>query len=159
MADAVVLELLRRRALLVDVVALARAERAVHLPARDIDRRDRFVVEAALVARVLEHRERLAAVVDEHPLAPELVPGERGSGARAVRKKPSISLIWAKWTAGGFWPFSSGPKPCDGADWPTCTVPFTSPSIEDVPAAATECFGSNPSSFRKPPAIVAISGE
>ena len=81
-----------------------------------------------------------------------------GSGARPVRKKPSFSLIWAKWTAGGRWPFSSGPKPCEGADWQTCTVPSTSPSIADLPGGAIECLGAKPSSFRKPPAIVAISG-
>ena len=37
-ADAVVLELLRRRTLLMDVVALALAERRVHLVARNVDR-------------------------------------------------------------------------------------------------------------------------
>ena len=36
-ADPVVLELLRRRPLLVDVVALALAERLVHLTARHVD--------------------------------------------------------------------------------------------------------------------------
>jgi len=82
-----------------------------------------------------------------------------GSGARPVRKKPSFSLIWAKWTAGGAWPFSSGPNPCEGADWATCAVPCRRPSIADLPGGAMECFGWNPSSFRKPPAIVAISGE
>src|SRR5262249_10237558 len=56
-----------------------------------------------------------------------------GSGARPVRKKPSFSLIWAKCTAGGICPFSSGPKPCDGADWHTCTVPATTPSMADFP--------------------------
>ncbi len=82
-----------------------------------------------------------------------------GSGARPVRKNPSISLIWAKCTAGGVWPFSSGPKPCEGADWQTCTVPATTPSMADLPAGATECRGASPSSARKPPAIVAIRGE
>ena len=31
--------------------------------------------------------------------------------------------------------------------------------MADVPGGAIECFGSNPSAFRKPPAIVAIRGE
>src|SRR6185436_13412780 len=61
--DPVVLELLRRRALLVDVVALALAEGAVHLSGGDVDGLDRAVVEAALVAGELEHGERLAAVI------------------------------------------------------------------------------------------------
>jgi len=82
-----------------------------------------------------------------------------GSATRPVRKKPSISLIWAKWTAGGVWPFSSGPKPCDGADWQTCTVPAATPSMADLPSGAIEWFGESPSSRRKPPAIVAISWE
>src|SRR5437870_10998745 len=77
----------------------------------------------------------------------------------SVRKKPSFSLIWAKCTAGGTWPFSSGPKPCDGADWQTCTVPATRLSMADLPGGAMECFATRPSSCRKPPAIVAISGE
>src|SRR5437870_10323418 len=77
----------------------------------------------------------------------------------SVRKKPSFSLIWAKCTAGGAWPFSSGPKPCEGADWHTCTVPATTPSIADLPTGAFECLGCRPSSFRNPQAIVAISGE
>jgi len=39
------------------------------------------------------------------------------------------------------------------------TVPATTPSIADLPAGAIECLGANPSRSRKPPAIVAISGE
>src|ERR1700751_316485 len=62
-ADLVVLELLRGRALLVDVGPLALAERAIHLTSRDVERVDLAVVQAALVAGVLEHRQRLAAVV------------------------------------------------------------------------------------------------
>ena len=30
--------------------------------------------------------------------------------------------------------------------------------MADLPTGAMECFGSKPSSFRKPPAIVAMSG-
>src|SRR4030095_3806798 len=71
-AGTVMLELLRRRALLVDVVALSFAERAVHLRARHVARGHRLVVEPALVARELEHYQRLAAVVDQHLLALEL---------------------------------------------------------------------------------------
>ena len=67
-----------------------------------------------------------------------------GSGARPVRKNPSISLIWAKCTAGGAWPFSSGPKPWDGADWHTCTVPATTPSIADLPGRRDGMLGSEP---------------
>jgi hypothetical protein len=82
-----------------------------------------------------------------------------GSAARPARKKPSISLICAKCTAGGACPFSSGPKLCDGADWQTWTVPATTPSMADLPGGATECRGVRPSWARKPPAMVAISGE
>jgi len=32
-------------------------------------------------------------------------------------------------------------------------------SMADVPGGAIECLGAKPSSLRKPPAIVAISGE
>ncbi len=109
--DPVVLELLRGRTLLVDVVPLALAEGLIHLPAGDVDGVDGRVVEPPAMAGKLEHGQRLPAVVHEHPLAAELVPGERRIRARAVRKKPSFSLIWAKCTAGGRWPFSSGPKP------------------------------------------------
>lgn len=95
----------------------------------------------ALVAGVLEHREGLAAVVDQHALALQPVPGEAGLGGG-----PAL-------------PFSSGPKPCDGADWQTWTVPVTTPSMADRPGGATECRGARPSWARKPSAMVAISGE
>ena len=74
MADLVVFQLLRRRALLVDVVALALAERPVHLAGGDVQRLDRGVVEAPLVAGELEHGQRLAAVIDEHALARAACP-------------------------------------------------------------------------------------
>ncbi len=50
-AGAVVLELLGRRALLVNVVALALAEGLVHLAARHVHRLDRRVVEARACGR------------------------------------------------------------------------------------------------------------
>jgi len=56
-------------------------------------------------------------------------------------------------------PFLERPEALRGADWQTCTVPSTTPSIADLPAGAIECFGCRPSSFKKPPAMVAISGE
>ncbi len=108
-------------------------------------------------AVVLELLGRRSLLVARRPLSLSQV--NDGSAARPVRKKPSFSLIWAKCTAGGFCPFSSGPKPWEGADWQTCTVPSTTPSIADLPAGAIECFGCRPSSFKKPPAMVAISGE
>ena len=82
-----------------------------------------------------------------------------GSALRPVRKKPSFSLIWAKCTAGGFLPCSSGVKPWLGADWATCTEPSSRPAMADLPGADTECLASSPCSFRKPPAMVAMRGE
>ncbi len=81
------------------------------------------------------------------------------SAWRPAMKKPSFSLIWAKWTAGGFWPFSSGAKPCEGADCVTWTEPSTTLAMPDLPGGDTECLPTSPSSFRNPPAMVAISGE
>jgi hypothetical protein len=92
MADTVVLELLRGRTLLVDVVAVTCPEGLVHLSAWNVDGLDRAVVQAPPVAGVLEHRERLAAVVDEHPFAPELVPGEREIGG-AGREEEAVLLV------------------------------------------------------------------
>ena len=78
-AVAVVLELLRRRALQVDVLALASLEGCDHLLRRaGVDRADRAVVEAALVTGVLEHDRGLAAVIDQHAAALEAVPAEIG---------------------------------------------------------------------------------
>src|SRR5205823_3265485 len=91
-ADAVVLELLRCRSLLVDVVALALAERLIHLAARHVDGRERRVIHAALMTRVLEHGQRLAAVIHEHAGAAELVPGEGGIG-RPPREKEAVLLV------------------------------------------------------------------
>jgi hypothetical protein len=73
-AHAVVLELLRGRALLVNVVALAAPEGPVHLPRGNVDGVDGGVVEATPVAGVPEHGERLPAVIDQHLLAPEPLP-------------------------------------------------------------------------------------
>jgi len=75
------------------------------------------------MAGVLEHGERLPAVVDQHGVAASFAQVNAGSGRRAVRKKPSFSLIWAKWSTGGVRPFSSGPKPCEVPTGRTCTVP------------------------------------
>ncbi len=91
-ADLVVFQLLRCRALLVDVVALALAECPIHLAGGDVQRLDRGVVEATLVAGVLEHGQRLAAVIDEHPLAAPLVPGEPGIGG-AGGQEESVLLV------------------------------------------------------------------
>ena len=76
-----------------------------------------------------------------------------------MRKKPSFSLIWAKWSAGGVLPCSSSVKPWLGADCATCTEPSRRLAIAVCPAADTACRRSSPSSFRKPPAMAAMSGE
>src|SRR5207253_534313 len=113
-AGAVVLELLRGRPLLVDIVALALAERAVHLRARHVDCADRLVVEPALVTRVLEHRQRLAAVVDQHLLALELVPAELRIG-RAAGEEEAVLLVdlgemhRRRWSQAGLTRASSAP--------------------------------------------------
>src|SRR5207244_12214168 len=62
---AVVLERLRGRPLLMDVVAVALSEGSIHLPARNVHGVDGRVVQAPPMTRIFEHRERLAAVVDE----------------------------------------------------------------------------------------------
>jgi hypothetical protein len=91
-ADLVVLELLRRRPLLVDVVALALAKRRVHLVARHLQRLHGLEVEAAPVTGVLEHGEGLAAVVHEHLLAGELLPREDGIGG-AAREEEAVLFV------------------------------------------------------------------
>ena len=93
MADAVVLELLRPRALQVDVVAVALAEGGDHLVGgAGIDGVDGLVVEAFLEAGILEHGHRLAAVVDDHALALELVPREVLVGA-AAGEEEAVLLV------------------------------------------------------------------
>ena len=159
MADLVVFQLLRRRTLLVDVVTLALAKRPIHLAGGDVQRLDRGVVEATLVAGELEHGERLAAVIDQHPLAAQLVPGERGVGRPAGEEEAVLLVDLREVRSRRVWPFSSDPKPCEGADWQTCTLPSCSPAIAEVPAGAMECLPRRPSCSRKPAAIVAISGE
>src|SRR3546814_5699793 len=75
------LELLRRRSLLVHVVGLAVAERPVDGgAAAGIDGIDLRVIDALLVDGVFEHRHRLQSVVDQDLAADELVPGEVGIG-------------------------------------------------------------------------------
>ena len=82
-----------------------------------------------------------------------------GSASRPVRKKPSISLICAKCTAGGVSPLSSGPKPWLSADCATCAEPSLSASIADMPGGETDHCGSRPSASRNPPDMVEMSGE
>ena len=76
-ACAILLELLGRRALQVHVVGLAGAKRRGHLlgPA-GVHRTQRAIVDALTVQGEPEHGERLAAVVDQHPRARQLVPAE-----------------------------------------------------------------------------------
>ena len=81
------------------------------------------------------------------------------SGSRPVRKKPSISLIWAKWTTPGASPLDSGPKAWLSADWTTWAEPSLSAAMAETPGGDTDQSASSPSSARNPPAIVAISGE
>ena len=69
-----------------------------------------------------------------------------GSGARPVRKNPSISLIWAKCRAGGVSPRSSAEIAWDGADCATWAEPSLSASIAEAPGAEMLCSGSRPSS-------------
>ena len=79
-------------------------------------------------------------------------------GSRPVTKKPSFSLIWAKWTAGGVSPFSSDVSPCDSADCTTWAEPSMSAAIADLPGGEMLWVGSRPSSFRNPPVTVEIKG-
>src|SRR5262249_57499955 len=95
-ADAVVLELLRRWSLLVDVIAFAFAKGLIHLRARDVESGDGGGVEAAPMTGVLEHGQRLAAVVDQHAPALELVPGERRVGPPARQAEPVLLLDLGK---------------------------------------------------------------
>jgi len=37
-----------------------------------------------------------------------------------------------------------GPKPCDGADWATCTEPSSRPAIAEAPGAATSAGNAVP---------------
>jgi hypothetical protein len=105
--DSIVLELLGRRAPLVDVSPSP--QRLVHLTARHVHRHDRAIVEPALGARAREYRERLAAVVSS--ALPRSMSHVNAIASSAREKEASISLIWAKCNTGGACPFSSGPNP------------------------------------------------
>ena len=108
MSDAVGFELLRIRPLLLHVSALSLPEGLVDLAgAAESDRLDLAEVDARLVARVLEHVERLPALEHDDLGAFELLPVERGIGRAPGQEKPSISLICAKCTAGGVSPLLS----------------------------------------------------
>ena len=82
-----------------------------------------------------------------------------GSGSRAVRKNPSVSLIWAKWTTPGSSPRDSGPKAWLSADCTTWALLSFKAAMADTPGGETDHSASSPSSARNPPAMVAISGE
>jgi hypothetical protein len=83
-----VLELLRPRSLQVDEIALSVAKGCDHTLGRaGVDRDDVVEFEPALEASVLEHRERLAAVIDKHALSAELVPAEPAVGVAREQKE------------------------------------------------------------------------
>ena len=92
MTNTIVLELLRGRALLVNVVSVAFPEGLIHLPARHVDGVDGRVVQAPTMAGILEHGERLTAMVNEHPFASQFVQGERRI-RRARSEKESVLLV------------------------------------------------------------------
>lgn len=75
-AHAVVLQGLRPGTLEVHEVALAAAEARLHLGRGSVDGADGREVEPLPMARVLEHGERLPAVVHQHGLAAQHVPAE-----------------------------------------------------------------------------------
>src|SRR5262245_28195543 len=75
-----------------DVVALALSEGLVHLAAWNVDRPGGRVVETAAVAGVLEHRERLAAVIDKNLRGFQLVPREGRIGP-ARREEEAVLLV------------------------------------------------------------------
>ena len=82
-----------------------------------------------------------------------------GSAWRPVRKNPSISLTWAKWTASGVSPLSSAVNPWLSADCTTCAEPSFSAASAETPGGETDHSGSRPSALRNPPDIVEMSGE
>ena len=109
-ADAVVFQLLRCGALLMDVGPLRRRGKAtsIGIDVTGVHRIDRGVIEARFVAGVLEHGERLPEVVDEDFLAGELAPGEIGVGFPR-RDEKAVHLVDSGQSArkSGFPPRSS----------------------------------------------------
>src|SRR5207245_10763165 len=67
-------------------------EASIHRPARNGQGVDSRVVQAPPMTRVFEHRERLAAVVDEDLPTLELVPGE-GRVGRAGGEEKAVLLV------------------------------------------------------------------
>ena len=80
------------------------------------------------------------------------------SGARAVIRKPSRWLIWAKCTISEVSPRSSGAKLAPTADWIRCTLPSPRRARGTSVGEAMEKVASSPSAARKPAALVAING-
>ena len=159
-ADTVMLQLLRAGALQVHVVALALAERRDHLlGGADVDQRQRLQVHALLEAGVLEHGHRLAAVVDDHLLALELVPAEGLVGAASGEEEAVLLVDLGEMHDRRLLALLERREACAGADWADMDRAIGRPAIADLPGAETECLGVRPSCFRKPPAKVAISGE
>ncbi len=59
----------------------------------------------------------------------------------------------------GVSPLAKTPKLCESAVWQTCTSPAITASIAETSGWETDHSASSPSSFRKPPDMVEISGE
>ena len=100
-SDAVRLELLRIGALLLHVRPLAFPVCGVDSGGgARVDRIDAGVVDSGPMARVLEHRERLAAAEEDHVRALELAPRERG--VRLARgEEEAVHLVHLRKVGGG----------------------------------------------------------
>ena len=140
------LELLRRRALQMDVVAAAVPERRHHrLRRAGIDRVQAGVVHALLVQRVFEHRERLAAVVGEHARRLRACcQAKSGSARRPAMKKPSRWLIWAKCTISERSPRSSGAQLADGRRLDQIEAAVLEPLARDLARPGDRELGFQP---------------
>ena len=100
--DAVMFQLLRGRALLVDIVAPAGAERCIHLAGvAGILNEDRDGIDALLQTGIAEHRHRLPAMIDQHAFAGEFGPDKIRVGLARGEKEAVLFVDLGKMAHGG----------------------------------------------------------
>ena len=160
MARALVRELLRPRALQVHVVAVAFLEGFDHVLGGAGVHQDRVLhVQPLPVAGVLEHRHRLRAVVDDQLAAFQVLPAELRL-RRAPEEEKAVHLVDLREVQGRRrLALLERPETLRGRGLGDVHRAVHEARDRRGAGLDTECWPRSPSCSRKPPAMVAMSGE
>ena len=146
--------------LLLDEFSLSFAEGPVDVGGvAGVDNLQAAIVDAGPVAGIFEHGERLAAAEQQDFGAFQPAPVEIRVG-RAPGQEEAVHLVdLGKMDDAGLFAFRQGPEGLAERRLDDMGEPSFSAAMAETPGGETDQSASSPSSARKPPAMVAISGE